>query len=128
MVEFAGFGDPIEALPVEESGNSELADMLALVGALAKNVDDEAEYTFQEVVNAALDCNSFVWMLDGKEERETKDSPSRYILTAKSKSKFGKLLAEQYGGKKFTLPTGRVVKWGQQGKNRQRLYTLTVLN
>lgn len=128
MVEFAGFGDPIEPLPVEESGNSELADMLALVAELAKGVDDVAEYTFQEVVNAALDCNSFVWMLDGKEERETKDSPSRYILTAKAKSKFGKLLAEQYGGKKFTLPTGRVVKWGQQGKNRQRLYTLTVLN
>jgi Mor family transcriptional regulator len=43
-------------------------------------------------------------------------------------SKIVLILAEQYGGKKFTLPTGRVVKWGQQGKNRQRLYTLTVLN
>jgi hypothetical protein len=128
MVEFAGFGDPIEPLPVEESGNSELADMMALVAELAKGVDDVAEFSFQEVVNAALDCNSFVWMLEGKEERETKDSPSRFLLTAKAKSKFGKLLAEQYGGKKFTLPTGRVVKWGQQGKNRQRLYTLTVLN
>jgi hypothetical protein len=128
MVEFAGFGDPIEPLPVEESGNSELADMMALVAELAKGVDDVAEFSFQEVVNAALHCNSFVWMLDGKEERETKDSPSRFLLTAKAKSKFGKLLAEQYGGKKFTLPTGRVVRWGQQGKNRQRLYTLTVLN
>jgi hypothetical protein len=128
MVEFAGFGDPIEALPVEESGNSELADMLALVAELAKGVDDVAEFSFQDVVQAALDCNSFVWMLEGKEEREGKDGPRHYVLTAKSKSKFGKLLAEQYGGKKFTLPTGRVVKWGQQGKNRQRLYTLTVLN
>jgi hypothetical protein len=128
MVEFAGFGDPIEALPVEESGNSELADMLALVAELAKGVDDVAEFSFQDVVQAALDCNSFVWMLEGKEEREGKDGPRHYVLTAKAKSKFGKLLAEQYGGKKFTLPTGRVVKWGQQGKNRQRLYTLTVLN
>ena len=128
MVEFAGFGDPIEALPVEESGNSELADMLALVAELAKGVDDLAEFSFQDVVQAALDCNSFVWMLEGKEEREGKDGPRHYVLTAKAKSKFGKLLAEQYGGKKFTLPTGRVVKWGQQGKNRQRLYTLTVLN
>ena len=128
MVDFAGFGDPVEPLPVEESGNSELADMVALVAELAKGVDDVAEFDFQTVVQAALDVNSFTWLLEGKEEREGKDGPRHFALTARAKSKFGKLLAEAYGGKKFTLPTGRVVKWGQQGKNRQRLYTLEVLN
>jgi hypothetical protein len=79
-------------------------------------------------VDAAREVNAFTWMLEGKEEREGKDGPSRYILTAKANSKFGRLLAEHYGGKKFRLPNGRTVRWGQQGKNRQRLYTLTVLD
>jgi hypothetical protein len=128
MCVFAGFGDPMEPLPVEESGNSELADMVALVSHLAKDIDDLCEYTFQQVVDAAREVNAFTWMLEGKEEREGKDGPSRYILTAKANSKFGRLLAEHYGGKKFRLPNGRTVRWGQQGKNRQRLYTLTVLD
>jgi hypothetical protein len=128
MCVFAGFGDPMEPLPVEESGNSELADMVALVSHLAQNIDDLCEYTFQQVVDAAREVNAFTWMLEGKEEREGKDGPSRYILTAKANSKFGRLLAEHYGGKKFRLPNGRTVRWGQQGKNRQRLYTLTVLD
>lgn len=127
MVKHAGFGDPMEPLPVEESGNSELADMTALVAELAKKIDDSVEFTFQQVVEAAIDVNAFTWMLEGKEEREGKDGPRRFVLTARANSKFGRLLAEQYGGKKFRLPSGRVVRWGQSGKNRQRLYTLEIL-
>ena len=127
MVQHAGFGDPMEPLPVEESGNSELADMMALVAQLAKGVDDDQEFSFQDVVEAAVEVNAFTWLLEGKEERDGKDGPKRFVLTARANSKFGRLLAEQYGGKKFRLPSGRVVRWGQTGKNRQRLYTLTVL-
>ena len=127
IVQHAGFGDPMEPLPVEESGNSELADMTALVAQLAKGVDDDQEFSFQDVVEAAVEVNAFTWMLEGKEERDGKDGPKRFVLTARANSKFGRLLAEQYGGKKFRLPSGRVVRWGQTGKNRQRLYTLTVL-
>jgi hypothetical protein len=127
MVQHAGFGDPMEPLPVEESGNSELADMTALVSQLAKGIDDSSEFAFQDVVEAAIEVNAFTWMLEGKEERDGKDGPRRFVLTARANSKFGRLLAEQYGGKKFRLPSGRVVRWGQQGKNRQRVYTLTVL-
>lgn len=127
MVQHAGFGDPMEPLPVEESGNSELADMMALVAQLAKGVDDDQEFSFQDVVEAAVEVNAFTWLLEGKEERDGKEGPKRFVLTARANSKFGRLLAEQYGGKKFRLPSGRVVRWGQTGKNRQRLYTLTVL-
>ena len=127
MVQHAGFGDPMEPLPVEESGNSELADMTAMVSHLAKGIDDSSEFSFQDVVESAIEVNAFTWMLEGKEEREGKDGPRRFVLTARANSKFGRLLAEQYGGKKFRLPSGRVVRWGQQGKNRQRVYTLTVL-
>jgi hypothetical protein len=127
MVKHAGFGDPMDSLPVEESGNSELADMTALVAHLSKGVDDDQEFCFQDVVEAAVEVNAFTWMLDGKEERDGKEGPRRFVLSAKANSKFGRLLAEQYGGKKFNLPNGRVVRWGQQGKNRQRVYTLTVL-
>ena len=127
MVKHAGFGDPMEPLPVEDSGNSELADMTALVAHLSRGVDDAAEFCFQDVVEAAIEVNAFTWMLEGKEEREGKDGPRRFVLTARANSKFGRLLADHYGGKKFRLPSGRVVRWGQSGKNRQRVYTLTVL-
>lgn len=126
MVEFAGFGDPLEPLPVEESGNTELADMTAVVAHLAKGVDEKAEFQFQDVVDAAREVNAFIWMLEGKEVEE-KHGPTKFVLTARANSKFGRMLAEAYGGKKFRLPSGRVVLWGQQGKNRQRVYTLTVL-
>jgi hypothetical protein len=127
MVKHGGFGDPMEPLPVEESGNSELADMTAMVAHLAKGVDDDQEFCFQDVVEAAVEVNAFTWMLEGKEERDGKEGPRRFVLTARANSKFGRLLADHYGGKKFRLPSGRVVRWGQSGKNRQRVYTLTVL-
>ena len=95
MVQHAGFGDPMEPLPVEESGNSELADMMALVAQLAKGVDDDQEFSFQDVVEAAVEVNAFTWLLEGKEERDGKEGPKRFVLTARANSKFGRLLAEQ---------------------------------
>lgn len=127
MVEFAGFGDPLEALPVEESGNSELADMVALMAELSKGVDGRAEFTFGMIVEAAREKNCFTWLLDGKEVSEGKDGPTRFLLTPKANSRFGKLLSEQYGGKKFTLPNGRVVRWDERGKKRGKAYILEVL-
>ena len=127
MVEFAGFGDPLEPLPVEESGNSELADMVALIGELAQGVEDRAEFTFGAIVEAARTKNCFTWMLEGKEISEGKDGPSRYVLTAKANSKFGKLLSEQYGGKKFILPNGKKVRWDERGKKRGKSYILEIL-
>jgi hypothetical protein len=127
MVEFAGFGDALEALPVEESGNSELADMVALMAELSKGVDGRAEFTFGMIVEAAREKNCFTWLLDGKEVSEGKDGPTRFVLTPKANSRFGKLLSEQYGGKKFSLPNGRVVRWDERGKKRGKAYILEVL-
>ena len=128
MVEFAGFGDPLEPLPVEESGNAEMADMVALMSELAKGVDGRAEFTFGEIVEAARERNCFTWMLDGKEVREDKETPARFILTPKANSRFGKLLSESYGGKKFTLPGGRTVRWDERGKKRSKTYILEILD
>lgn len=126
MVSFAGFGDPLEPLPVEESGNSELADMVALLEELAKGVDDRAEFVFPQIVDAARERNCFSWMLEGKESGE--GDGARFTLTAKANSRFGKMLSEQYGGKKFTLPNGRIVRWDERGKKRGKTYTLEILN
>jgi hypothetical protein len=127
MVEWAGFGDPLEPLPVEESGNSELADMVALLEELAIGVQDVQEYTFGTIVEAARARNCFQWLLDGKEVSEGKDLPARFVLTPKANSRFGKLLSEAYGGKKFTLEDGRRVMWDERGKKRGKTYILRVL-
>ena len=126
MVQHAGFGDCIEPLPVEESGNSELADMVALMAELAKGVDDREEFSFSDIVTAARDRNCFSWMLEGKEVKE-EEGHRRFILTSKANSRFGKLLSEQYGGKRFTLPNGRVVRWDERGKKRGKTYILQVV-
>ena len=127
MVSFAGLGDPLEPLPVEESGNSEMADMVALVAELAKGVDDRAEFVFHQIVEAAREKNCFAWMLEGKEVRGDDGDPNRFVLTAKANSRFGKMLSEQYGGKKFTLPNGRQVRWDERGKKRGKTYVLEVI-
>jgi hypothetical protein len=127
MVQHAGFGDPLEPLPVEESGNTELADMTALVEHLAKGIQNSAKFSFQEVVEAAVEVAAFTWMLEGKEVKEGKDGQRRFELTASAKTRFSRMIAEHYGGKKFRLPSGRSVRWSHQGKNRGRVYTLTIL-
>lgn len=123
MVEFAGFGDALEPLAVEESGNSELADMTVLVDELSKDVDGRAEVTFSQIVDVARDHNCFTWMLEGKES-----SDGRFVLTAKAASRFGKMLSEQYGGKRFDLSDGRSVRWDRRGKKRGRQYVIEVIS
>jgi hypothetical protein len=136
MAEFAGFGDALEPLPVEDSGNSELADMVALIEALIKVFDesdlDELPAGFDRtgrtmtvdfscITNAAWKCNSFVWALKGKE----KDGV--FEVDAAGRSKFGKLLG-RFGGKKFTLRDGRKVRWDTPGKKRGKHYVMELLS
>jgi hypothetical protein len=126
IVTHAGFGDPLEPLPVEESGNSKMADMHALLGALVGQFLDEdaaeQEFGFQEIVDACVKIDSFAWMMDGAEK------DGQFKLKPAKCSQFGKMLSEEFGGKKFRLPDGRRVQFGHRGKNRSKRYLVKLLS
>jgi len=105
MVAHAGFGDCLASPPLDaEAGDTEYADMLAVVGQLVEWIGAEGkgrEYPFQAVVDAAVACGSFTW-LDGKMRRD--ESDAEYLeLSSKHKSAFGRMLSAKYGGRVWTL-------------------------
>ena len=122
----AGFGDPLEPLAVEESGNSKRADMQALVAALAALLFDEdageQEFSFQTIVDICVKLDAFSWMMDGTENKE-----GEMKLKPAKCSMFGKMLSEEFGGKKFRLHDGRRVQFGHRGKNRSKKYLVKVI-
>lgn len=126
MTEFAGFGDPCEKPPADESADSELEDMVALVTKLAAEIDGGngeklAEFTFSEVLETCVQESCFTWMIEGK-WREPKEGPKFYEPTARTESSMGKMLSMKYGGRLFTLKDGRRVRFGKKGKNRHKRY------
>ena len=126
IVYHAGFGDPLEPLAVEESGNSKRADMQALVAALAALLFDEdageQEFSFQTIVDICVKLDAFSWMMDGTENKE-----GEMKLKPAKCSMFGKMLSEEFGGKKFRLHDGRRVQFGHRGKNRSKKYLVKVI-
>jgi hypothetical protein len=128
IVSLQGFGDPLAQRPEELSGgNTDFADMLALVERLAMGVKAIAEFKFEDVVEAALQVNAFDWLMKGKEKRDETGN-AKFVLDPSSRSKFGDLLSSTYGGRTFQLEDGRRVRWGNRGKNRQRRYELIVMS
>jgi hypothetical protein len=123
IVEHAGFGNPLKSTAAEV--DPDYADMLAIVERLATGVHARAEFEFQELIDVCRELNAFEWQLIGTFVRE--DMIDRFELTAKAKSIFGKLFAQQYGGTIFTLRNGRRVRFGKRGDNRQRRYTIEVV-
>lgn len=139
MIEHAGYGNPLESTAAEV--DPDFADMSAVVARLSEGVTKRAEFEFRDIIDVCRELNAFEWHMEGKtktvkvkvgrdeefgdneyEERE------QFDLTAKNNSWFGKLFSEKYGGSKFTLADGRRVQFGRQGKNRQRRYTIQVLD
>lgn len=132
IVKHAGFGDPIEPPPQDDySGDTEGADMLTLIKALVADMGTEVrkEFAFDELVEAARENDCFSWMIDGKERTVTKGEESwkEFELLPKSKSSLGKMFAAKYGGRKFRLPDGRTIKFGNRGRNRHRKYMVEVM-
>lgn len=144
MTIFAGFGDPmVEPSDVETEIDTEMADMKALVKALAESILKEGEkreeYTFQEVVNMAHLNGCFDWLLDGKDV-QAEDVPgvpggkhADYVLKADSNSRFGRLLrkyapaAGEATVKKvrlFRLTQDRSVRFSSTGKQRHKRFVV----
>jgi hypothetical protein len=137
MVEHAGYGNPLESTAAEV--DPDYADMLAVVERLASDVEKRAEFEFHELIEICRELNLFEWHLDGKIVKATREmrddegkvtgaeTVERFDLTPSNKSWFGKLFSDSYGGTKFTLRDGRRVQFGQRGRNRQRRYTIEIV-
>ena len=138
----AGFGDPLEAPPTDDfSGDTEAADMATLVRVLVEDMESrpsimepdtawvaprKKEFAFDEVADAAVANDCFSWMIEGKEKKGDGDE-SRLELSRKSMSSLGKLFTAKYGGRKFRLKDGRLVRFGQRGRNRHKRYTIEIV-
>lgn len=129
-VEFAGFGDPCERPPDDGDADSEFEDMLALVYALTDRIMDgerSEEFTFAEVLETAVELDAFAWIIDGR-WRNPGDGQRVYEPTNKTRAILGKLFADKYGGRVFSLSDGRRAQFGRKGKNRSRRYEINILD
>lgn len=143
IVEFAGYGNPMESAAAEV--DPDFADMSAIVERLAKDVKKRAEYQFGDLIEVCRELNAFEWHLEGKmvkakekqldglpdqfgEQKEIEVEVERFQLNPKGNSFFGKLFGDQYGGTRFTLSDGRRVQFGARGANRQRRFMIQVLD
>jgi len=136
----AGYGDPIEAPPTDDfSGDTEGSDMDTLVRSLVYFMDNKLgtdgqplrkhDFTFDDLVEAAVDQDCFTWMIQGT-KRVTKKADGEELvkleLAPGSKSALGKMFSAKYGGRKFRLPDGRLAKFGHRGRNRHRRYEVEI--
>lgn len=128
ITEFAGFVDPCARRADDEGSDPELDDMNAMIRALVETFEAGErmkEFTFAELLEHCMELKAFAWEIEGnwkKEEGERWFQPSK-----KTESKLGWKFGQKYGGTIFTLPDGRRLRFGRQGKNRQRRYTLELL-
>jgi hypothetical protein len=142
MIEHAGYGNPLESTAGDV--NPDYAEMLVLVDRLAEGVTRRAEYEFAQLIDVCRELHLFEWHLDGKliKTKEVKDlfdehgkktgaenaDIERFELTSSHKSWFGKFFSDKYGGALFTITDGRRVQFGNRGKNRQRRYTIEIVD
>lgn len=130
IVSFAGFGDPCEAPPQDDfSGDTEVADMKTLVDVLVDDLGTEKrkEFTFQELIEACQANDCFQWMMEGNMKKDKENDKEWLELNQRSKSALGKMFAAKFGGRKFRLKDGRVIMFGQRGRNRHRRYAVELL-
>jgi hypothetical protein len=141
----AGYGDPVAAPPTDEfTGDNEGTDMMTVVDVLVSHMDHpdplpgsepgsvpepvkKREFTFDDLVGVAIENDCFQWMIDGVERIDKETDEKSMKLNPRSKSALGKMFSAKYGGRKFRLADGRVVKFGHRGRNRHRRYQIEIL-
>lgn len=140
MVMHAGFGDPCEQPPADDtSGDSDSADMKALVEVLVADMEKrpgsldlnapwtpptKKTFEFQDLVDACLENSCFEWHMDGAWKEDKKTGEKWLELNQRSKSWLGKHWSGSAGGRIFRLKDGRMVRFGAKGKNRQKRYVV----
>ena len=130
IVEFAGFGDPVAKRADDEGSDPEYDDMLALVKDLVGEMEEGEklkEFTFAHLIERCVELRAFTWAIEGQWKVDKDANERWFAMSKKAESKMGWLFGNKYGDTKFTVEDGRTVRFGRQGKNRQRRYTLQVL-
>ena len=82
---FAGFGNPLEKVQLEQAGDSEERNIRKLIDKMRQMAlgDNRGEFDFQAVVNFCRDDGLFDYMLDGREGTDG------FKLNSSSSSRFG---------------------------------------
>lgn len=130
LVTFAGFADPCAKRPDDEGTDPEFDDMLALVKELVAEFepgDRFMEFTFAHLIEHCVELKAFSWAVEGQWKTDKDTNERWYSMSKKSESKMGWLFGNKYGDTVFSLGDGRRVRFGRQGKNRQRRYTLALV-
>ena len=85
IVGFAGFGNPLEKVQLEQAGDSEERNIRKLIDRMRDLAlgENRGEFNFQSIVDICLDDGLFDYMLDGIETQ------GGYKLKSSSSSKFG---------------------------------------
>lgn len=129
MTMSAGYGDPCAARDSDSYGNTEYADMLALITALSEGVLKTEEYEFGDIINYCRTLNCFPHLIKGRlvksKGEEGEKETTEFVPTDETNSAVGRLLG-RYGGKSFMIKGGRRVIFDKRGKNRHRRYVIQV--
>jgi hypothetical protein len=125
IVVAAGYGDPVRPAELDMAGDPESQDIKELVRLLVDMEQPEGGFTFPAVVDLCVEKNLFEdIMMEGRWVRP-KEAADYYDLSAKGKSRFGKLLTA-YDGRVFRYEDGTSIRFGKRGKNRQRRYEVAM--
>ena len=130
IVEFAGFGDPVAKRADDEGTDPEYDDMMALVKDLVETFEGEEkmkEFTFAHLIERCVELRAFTWAIEGQWKADKEVGERWFAMSKKAESKMGWLFGNKYGDTVFALDDGRRVRFGRQGKNRQRRYTLALI-
>lgn len=130
IVEFAGFGDPCAKRADDEGSDPEYDDMLALVKDLVDKFEKDdklREFTFADLVERCVELKALSWAIEGQWKVDKETNERWYQISKRTESKLGHLFGNKYGDTIFQLPDNRKVRFGRQGKNRQRRYTLALI-
>lgn len=141
IVAHAGFGDPCEAPPLDDtSGDTDAADMRTLVEVLVADMEERPasvegpwspstrkEFHFQDLVDACMENSCFEWHMEGVLRKEKNTDREWLELNNKSKSWLGKQWSGTAGGRIFRLKDGRSVRFGSRGRNRHKRYMVEIV-
>lgn len=136
IVEFAGFGDPLERpTDLENCGDSETEDIRELVRIASEGVRGR-QWTFQELVHSCWVNGLLAWCMHGKEEHDSDLNCVTLKLNDSANSKLGLLLKRNTSGERgivhvFKSPDGRSerrIRFYCKGKGRARRYNFDEVN
>lgn len=133
MVDLAGLGDMLATPILENAGDTEAEDIIALVTILYEI--NHHDYTHAEVIHHLWTNGLLTWSMSGREEyrplREGSPETLTLHLDSKSQSKMGTLLQRHCHGERGAIHTLSIngipvkVKFHSKGKGRHRRYFVT---